>query len=317
MVEGMDWIEIKTNTLAEAVDSVTELYYEYGAQGVAIEEPIDMKNFENENLYWDYVDENDQSDNKESVVIAYYSSLEENLEQKLEEIKGRISALVDFGINIGSGIIEINQVKQEDWENSWKQYFKPLHVTDKIVIKPQWEEYVAADKEIVIQIDPGMAFGTGSHETTSMCINAIEKNLKPNMELLDIGTGSGILSMAGVLLGAKKAVGVDLDPVAVRVANENALLNNLSDKIQIVHGDLVSVVQGQYEMVVANIIAEAIIILLESDVKSFVKKDGFFICSGIILEKEELVLNKLKELGFLVQTIDRQGEWVCITSRVN
>lgn len=311
----MIWIEVRTSVKPQAVDAVTEIYYEFGANGVSIEEPIQVQSPQ-KNLYWDYIDEKAIDKNAESKVIAYYPSIEENIEQKIEEIKKRIQNLSDFGLEIGTGQIEVNSLDQEDWENSWKQYFKPLHVTEKIVIKPQWEEYDKKPDELVIEIDPGMAFGTGSHETTSMCIQALENNIKDGDAVLDIGTGSGILSIASALLGAKRAIGVDLDPVAVEVARENVILNNVGDSVEIFTGDLVSAVEGKYEIVVANIIAEAILILLDSDVKSFVKGEGLFICSGIISEKEEIVLQKLQEKGFEVQHIARQGEWICITSTI-
>ncbi|MDO5062900.1 MAG: 50S ribosomal protein L11 methyltransferase [Peptostreptococcaceae bacterium] len=312
----MIWIEVKASVNAQAVEAVTEVYYEFGANGVSIEEPIQAIG-KDKNLYWDYIDENNIDRTTESKVIAYYPSVEKNLDQKIEQIKKRIAELRDFGIDTGSAKIEISSIDQEDWENSWKQYFKPIHVTDKIVIKPQWEEYDVQANELIIQIDPGMAFGTGSHETTSMCICGLEKHIKQDQTVLDIGTGSGILAIASALLGAKHIVGVDLDPVAVEVAKENIRLNKVESKVDIRHGDLVSSVEGKYDIVVANIIAEAIVILLDIDVRSFVKEDGLLICSGIILEKEKLILDKLSEKGFEVQSIDRQGEWVCIISTVN
>lgn len=311
----MDYLELKVSVHSSAVDAVSEIYYEFGANGVSIEEPFEMMG--EENLYWDYIDESKIDRDAESVVTAYYSCLDEDLEQKIESIKARIYGLIEFGINPGSANFSQKIVKQEDWENSWKQYFKPLRVTERIVIKPQWEEYEQKPNELVIQIDPGMAFGTGSHETTSMCLAELEKNAKPENILLDIGTGSGILSIAAALLGMKKAVGVDLDPVAVGVAKENVLLNRVEKQVEIVHGDLVRAISGQYDIVIANIIAEAILILLDLDVKQFVKKDGLFICSGIILEKEDAIVKSLEEKGFAIRDIHRKGEWVCIVSAVN
>lgn len=311
----MDWIEVKASVNREAVDAVTEIFYEFGAGGVSVDEPIEQY-IENENIYWDYIDESKIDRNVESKVMAYYSTLEEDLEQKIQKIKSRIENLSEFGLTVGSAKVETAICKQEDWENSWKQFFKPIKVTDKVVIKPQWEEYEAQADEIVIHIDPGMAFGTGSHETTSMCIEALEKNIRPKVEVLDVGTGSGVLSIASALLGAEKIVGVDLDPVAVEVAKENILLNHVEDKIEIKYGDLVKEITGKYDIVVANIIAEAILILLDSDVKSYLKPSGIFICSGIIREKEQVIQDKLSELGFKIREIERKGEWICITSTI-
>lgn len=311
----MDWIEVKASVNREAVDAVTEIFYEFGAGGVSVDEPIEQY-IENENIYWDYIDESKIDRNVESKVMAYYSTLEENLEQKIQKIKSRIENLSEFGLTVGSAKVETAICKQEDWENSWKQFFKPIKVTDKVVIKPQWEEYEAQPDEIVIHIDPGMAFGTGSHETTSMCIEALEKNIRPKAEVLDVGTGSGVLSIASALLGAEKIVGVDLDPVAVEVAKENILLNHVEDRVEIKYGDLVKAITGKYDIVVANIIAEAILILLDSDVKSYLKPSGIFICSGIIREKEQVIQDKLSELGFNIREVERKGEWICITSTI-
>lgn len=310
----MKWLEIKVNAKAEAIDAITEILYEFGASGVAIDEPIDYEAMKIDNLFWDYIEPEEGEQDKESSVSAYFSEAEAELENKIQGIKDKVQQLPEFGLDIGSGKIEIKEIDQIDWETSWKQYFKPVHITDRIVVKPQWEEYLPQKDELIIHIDPGMAFGTGTHETTSMCIKAIEKNLEPGYSILDIGTGSGILSIAAVLLGAKEATGVDLDPVAVEVANENIEINGLSDKINILHGDLLTLIEGQFDIVVANIIADAILILLDSDVKSFVKDNGLFICSGIIQEKEGLVVEKLKEKGFEIKEINRDGEWVCITS---
>ena len=310
----MDYLELKVSVHSGAVDAVSEIYCEFGANGVSIEGPLEI--IGQENLYWDYIDESKIGRNAESVVTAYYSCLEENLDRKIEAIKNRIRQLSDFGIHLGSATFSIRTVQQEDWENSWKQYFKPLNVTDRIVIKPQWEEYETKENQLVIEIDPGMAFGTGSHETTSMCLLELEKYIQPENTLLDIGTGSGILSIAAALLGARKAVGVDLDPVAVEVARQNVMLNRVSDQAEIIHGDLVSTISGQYDIVVANIIAEAILLLLDSGVRQFVRESGLFICSGIIEDKEQMIVSKLEERGFEIKDIIRKGEWLCIVSAV-
>ncbi len=309
----MNWIEVQVSVAPEAVEAVSEIYYRFGANGVSIEEPIEIT--ADANLYWDYTDESMIDRSVESKVIAYYPSVGEEPDDKIKKIRQEIRDLESFGIRIGSGAIRVRTVKQEDWENSWKQYFKPIRVTDRIVIKPQWEEYSQGPDELMIQIDPGMAFGTGSHETTSMCLSALERYVRKGISVLDVGTGSGILSIAAALLGAERITGVDLDPVAVEVAKENVALNKVDRFVEILHGDLVERIDRKYEIVVANIIAEAILILLESGVKNFVKDDGLLICSGIILEKEAAVIEKLQEIGFEIQAVDRRGEWVCIVSK--
>ena len=311
----MKWTEVLIKVDPQAVEAVTDILYGLGAQGVAIDEPVDVQKLREDDLYWDYIDEQLlENDTEETKIMAYFSEEETNLPEKIAVIKEKIRNLTEFGLSIGSGTVELSNVNQEDWESAWKQYFKPVHVTDRIVVKPEWEEYSPQEGEIVIEIDPGMAFGTGTHETTSMCINQIEKNLKAGDRVIDIGSGSGILSMAAVLLGAEKATGVDLDPVAVRVALENVELNNLQDKIDILHGNLTDVIREKADIVVANIMADIILILLE-DVREFIKDDGLFISSGIIQEKRAAVEARLLEKNFSIVEVETKGEWCAITAQ--
>ncbi len=311
----MKWTEVLIKVDPQAVVAVTDILYGLGAQGVAIDEPVDVERLREDELYWDYIDEKLlENDTEETKIMAYFSEEETNLPEKIAVIKEKIRNLTEFGLSIGSGTVELSNVNQEDWESAWKQYFKPVHVTDRIVVKPEWEEYSPQEGEIVIEIDPGMAFGTGTHETTSMCINQIEKNLKAGDRVIDIGSGSGILSMAAVLLGAEKATGVDLDPVAVRVALENVELNNLQDKIEILHGNLTDVIREKADIVVANIMADIILILLE-DVREFIKDDGLFISSGIIQEKRAAVEARLLEKNFSIVEVETKGEWCAITAQ--
>ena len=311
----MKWTEVLIKVDPQAVEAVTDILYGLGAQGVAIDEPVDVQKLREDELYWDYIDEKLlENDTEETKIMAYFSEEETNLPEKIAVIREKIRNLTEFGLSIGSGTVELSNVNQEDWESAWKQYFKPVHVTDRIVVKPEWEEYSPQEEEIVIEIDPGMAFGTGTHETTSMCINQIEKNLKAGDRVIDIGSGSGILSMAAVLLGAEKATGVDLDPVAVRVALENVELNNLQDKIEILHGNLTDVIREKADIVVANIMADIILILLE-DVREFIKDDGLFISSGIIQEKRAAVEARLLEKNFSIVEVETKGEWCAITAQ--
>lgn len=311
----MKWTEVLIKVDPQAVEAVTDILYGLGAQGVAIDEPVDVERLREDELYWDYIDEKLlENDTEETKIMAYFSEEETNLPEKIAVIKEKIRNLTEFGLSIGSGTVELSNVNQEDWESAWKQYFKPVHVTDRIVVKPEWEEYSPQEGEIVIEIDPGMAFGTGTHETTSMCINQIEKNLKAGDRVIDIGSGSGILSMAAVLLGAEKATGVDLDPVAVRVALENVELNNLQDKIEILHGNLTDVIREKADIVVANIMADIILMLLE-DVREFIKDDGLFISSGIIQEKRAAVEARLLEKNFSIVEVETKGEWCAITAQ--
>ena len=203
---------------------------------------------------------------------------------------------------------------EEDWANNWKKYYKPTLIGEKIVIKPIWEEYKGEDNQLIVELDPGMAFGTGEHETTRMCIKALEKYIKKDSTVFDVGCGSGILAIVAAKLGAKSVVGVDLDPVAVESAKENISYNNVNN-IEILHGNLLDVVDGKADIVVANIIAEVICILTE-DVSKAINKGGYFITSGIIHDRVKMVEDKLIECGFEVVNIEKDGEWNCIIAKL-
>ena len=200
----MKWTEIKVKTTTEAVEAVANIFYEIGAQGVVIEDPNDFLYQQKDELSWDYIEEEVFFNGYEGAIVKAYLSEEENVLAKIESIKESVNNLPSFGINIGDGIVELEEVNQQDWENAWKQYYKPVKVSDKIVIKPTWEEYNAKLNELVIELDPGMAFGTGTHETTNMCIQALERHIDSNSSVLDIGCGSGILSIAAAKLGADR-----------------------------------------------------------------------------------------------------------------
>ena len=210
----------------------------------------------------------------------------------------------------------VNDVRDEDWQDNWKEYFKPEKITDRIVIKPSWESYKKqSEDEIIIEIDPGAAFGTGKHPTTTMCIKALEKYVEPGKSsVLDVGCGSGILSVAAALLGAGDVLGVDIDPVAVTVAGENAEINGLSDKIKIAEGDLTKGIDYQADIVVANLMAD-LVIMLSKDVRRHLKKGGYYISSGILEEKKDIVAKAIKKCGFEIVEILCENEWVAIVAR--
>ena len=254
----MKWTEIKVKTTTEAVEAVANIFYEIGAQGVVIEDPNDFLYQQKDEISWDYIEEEVFENGYEGAIVKAYISEEENLLAKVEAIRESVNNLPSFGLNIGDGVIELEELDQQDWENAWKQYYKPIKVSEKIVIKPTWEDYEAKLNELVIELDPGMAFGTGTHETTNMCIQALERHIKSDDEVLDIGCGSGILSIAAAKLGAQSVVGVDLDPMAVRVAKENTEKNNMLGFVEIRHGNLTEVVTHKANIVVANIIADII-----------------------------------------------------------
>jgi ribosomal protein L11 methyltransferase len=311
----MKWIEITIKTTTEAVEAVTSILYEQGVGGVAIEDPNDFLFEKKDTLAWDYIDEDlYKKSGYEGVIIKAYLSQEKNVITSIEEITQKMGMLKEYGINIGEGSVSLIEVDEDDWAHSWKAYYKPAKIGEKIVVKPTWEEYEKSNNDIVIELDPGMAFGTGTHETTSMCIVELEKYVKPNSVVFDIGCGSGILSIAAAKLGAQKVLGVDLDEVAVKVSEENVRENNVSDIVEIKYGNLMDVVSNKADIVVANIMAD-IIKILAKDVKNFLKEDGVFISSGIILDKIEEVKNSLIENEFEIIDVTTQGEWSAIVSK--
>ena len=308
------WREVRVITKSEALEPVSGIFYGLDCKGVAIEDPNDILEREQGPLTWDFADINVLEHKGKVAVVKAYFSEEDNIDEILKYINEKMNELKALGIDTGVAKVESEKMFEEDWANNWKKYYKPTKVGEKIVVKPIWEEYDAQGEELVVELDPGMAFGTGTHETTRMCIQSLEKYVKEDSTVFDVGCGSGILAIAAAKLGSKMAVGVDLDPVAVESAKENVGYNNL-ENIQILYGNLVEVIDGKADIVVANIIAEVICILTE-DVKRVLKDNGYFITSGIIHDRVDMVTKKLEETGFEVIEINKDGEWNCIVAKV-
>ncbi|MBV1820703.1 50S ribosomal protein L11 methyltransferase [Bacteroidales bacterium MSK.15.36] len=309
--QDKDWIELTIVTSSQAVEIVSAILYNTDVQGIAIEDSKDVEFQKKNKGDWDYFDETLLNIKEGAVIKAYYRE-DEKFPKYLKYIEDSVENLEQFGFDKGEGLVTASKVNEEDWENNWKKYYKPAKVGEKIVIKPIWEEYQNSSEDIVLELDPGMAFGTGTHETTRMCIESLEKYVKEEDVVFDIGTGSGILAIAAAKLNAKKVIGVDLDEVAVDSAKKNVAINELNN-IEIIHGDLMEVVKGKANIIVANIIAD-IIILLSKGVKKFLEKGGHFISSGIIKERKEEVVDALKENGFKIKEVKEQGEWVCVVA---
>lgn len=312
----MKWIEVTIKTTTEAVEAITNILDELRTGGVMIEDPKDFLFQKNNELDWDYVEEEVfNKSGQDGVLIKTYISEERNVVEVVENIKHRVLSLRDFGIDIGEGSVSLGQVNESDWANEWKKYYKPTKIGQRIVVKPTWEDYKRENGELIIELDPGMAFGTGTHETTSMCIRELEKYVNEDSKVFDIGCGSGILAIAAAKLGAKEVLAVDLDEVAVKVSKENVEENNVSDSVEVRHGNLMDVVKDRADVVVANIIAD-IIKILAKDVHNFMKKDAVFISSGIILDKVDEVKESLIENGFEIIDIKKLGEWSAIVSKL-
>lgn len=310
----MKWRKVSLVTTTEAVDLISCLFDELGFEGIQIEDHVPLSEEEKKSMYIDIVPDLGEDDGK--AVISSYVDMERSVEEMEQRIEAGLDELAMF-TDLGERKLSFDVTDDEDWINNWKAYFKPFRVTDDIVIKPTWETLdEVKEGDIVVDIDPGTAFGTGSHETTKLVIQGMEEYLHEDTELLDIGCGSGILSIIGLKLGAKHAVGTDIDPIAVEVAKENAAVNQIEEgKFDVFEGNLIDdealqkeVGLGAYDVVVANILAD-VIIPLSAHVSKFMKKDGIFISSGIIDIKKDEVEAALLENGFEIVKITRMGDW--------
>lgn len=307
-----EWAEVTVVTHNEAVEAVSAILYDAGAQGVAIEDPEDIIRANTKPGSWDYIDESLLPKcNGEVKVKGYFPNTEE-IAEMVEHIKDAVNKLGEYGLEKGKGQITVNTVFESDWANAWKQYYKPFKLGKHIVIKPSWEDYNGEPEDIIIEIDPGMAFGTGTHETTKMCVELLEKYAGPEKTVFDIGCGSGILSIAASKLGASHVTGIDIDNVAVEVSRENVKISG-ADNVEIVNGNLLDSISGKADIITANIIADAIIDL-SGIITRYLAAGGIFISSGIIKDRSNDVRIALINSGMRIQETIEMGEWVAFVS---
>lgn len=314
----MNWIEVSIYTTSQAIEQITGFLYELGITGLIIEDASDIAEFlESNDKSWDYVDDELIKKCDDEPCVKFYISDDIQGKEKLALVSNGIAKLKKLKDEIDLGRLEIKiaNVSEADWANNWKKYYKPLKIGEKIVIKPSWEEYKADDGDLVVDMDPGMAFGTGTHETTYMCIELLQKYINCDDIVFDIGCGSGILSIASAMLGSKEVTGVDFDSVAVAVAKDNVNKNKLEDKVKIKCGDLTDVIEGKANIIVANIIAD-VIIKLTNDIQNFIIPNGIFISSGIIKERMEDVKSALTNKNYEILETVTKGEWVAIVARL-
>ena len=308
----MDWLEITVNTTPDEINSLSDRLELLGVSGLVIENEAEYNDFlENNRKFWDYVDENFEESIKDLCRVKFYL---EDSAAGLSELQ-RIRCALDREL-------AVNRVKDEDWENNWKEFYKPIAVGEKLLIVPEWEDAPEAEGRRVLRLDPGLIFGTGSHPTTKMCLRELETLELAGKDILDLGCGSGILSIAGLILGAKSASGCDIDPKAPEIAMENAALNGITGDIyNVTSCDVLGdrYVQTQYEakkfdVILANIVAD-VIIALATLAKNWLRDGGCFITSGIIDGRENEVEAALRENGFTISDHCRDEDWHCFMCR--
>ena len=316
----MNWIKTTIYTTKEGIEPVCGQLLNVGINGTQIEDEDDFNDFlENNKAYWDLVDDDLIESKKGETKVIFYLAENEFLPENLTHVENAMHFLSDFDKNkkFGRLFIETSTTNEEDWANNWKKYFKPINIGDKITVCPVWEEAEEKDR-IIFKINPGMSFGTGTHHSTRMCIEYLQNIIKKDDEILDIGCGSGILSIISLMLGAKNATALDIDPNCVHIAYENAALNGIfEDKYTVYSGNVLSdnelqkkISEKKYDVVEANIIAD-VIIALAPMAASLVKKGGTFLCSGIILNRSDEVEEALKK-HFKIKKVMQSGEWISI-----
>lgn len=301
----MDWTEIKVTVPVEKINEAGAIVSMTVPYGIYIEDYSDMEEAVLEIAHIDLIDEELLGRDRTKGIVHVYISPEENPNEAKSFIRERLDAeQIEYDIQLA-------ECKNEDWENNWKKFFKPIPVGEKLLIQPVWQEKADADGRVVLNLEPGLAFGSGSHETTRLCLAAIEKHITNGSTMLDIGCGSGILSIASLLLGAESAVGVDIDKLAVKTAKENAERNNIDmNRYTLYNGNLADMVSGKFNVIAANIVADAIITLSRS-VGDFMYDDSVYIVSGIIDIREQEVLPALNECGLTVTARHEENGWLC------
>ena len=323
----MNWVEMDIYTTTEGIEAVTGSLLGMGINGFVIKDAKDFQDFlDDKDGNWDYIDDDLMGlKNCETTVTVYLPENAQGLEN-LEAMKLELKALKKRDVNNEFGRLEyeLKNVKEEDWANNWKQYFHQFYIDDILVI-PSWENVEAKDSDkMVIHIDPGTAFGTGMHETTQLCIRQLKKYVTEDTEILDVGCGSGILGMLALKFGAKHSVGTDLDPCAIDATYENMDNNGISrDQYEVMIGNIIDdkavqdkVGYEKYDIVAANILADVLVPLTPVIIHQM-KKGGIYITSGIIEDKEDVVVEAVKEAGLEVLEVNHQGEWVSVTARKN
>lgn len=324
--EIMNWLKVTIYTSKQGLEIITGILLQLGVTGFVIQDPDDFEEFlKGQGTQWDYMDDEvaKLKDSETSITVYFADNMQGN--EMFVELKNTMKRLKAADINgdYGRLTIDLGNVNEEDWANNWKQYFKPFEVGEKFVIKPSWEDYTVQTNRIILEIDPGSSFGTGQHYTTQLCIEQLEKHVTKDCTVLDMGCGSGILSIATLLLGAKSVISVDIDQNSVDIAEDNFKKNAVSsDVFQTYCGNvleneaLVHQINSEtYDVIVANIVAD-VIILMKDLLRNFLKSGGTLITSGIIGERAEEVKEALQHSGFIITEVTEKNDWVALTAHL-
>ncbi|MBP1156353.1 MULTISPECIES: 50S ribosomal protein L11 methyltransferase [unclassified Paenibacillus] len=323
----MRWHEVTVHTTEEAIEMISNFIHELGAGGVSIEESGTLNKQRDTSFGQLYEHPLNNIPEGRAVIKGYFSE-GTDMEVILRELKLSVELLSGYDIDTGEPTYELKDVDDEDWADAWKQYFKPLRITDRLTIKPTWEDYIPGPDELILELDPGMAFGTGTHATTALCLKTLEGVIEGGEDVIDVGTGSGVLAIAAAKLGAGHVLALDLDPVAVYSATENVRLNGLDQQITVKLSDLLQVINESrsnsaegplgvklpVQVVVANILAE-IILMFVDDVYEVLESGGSYIVSGIIKAKQESVEEALTAAGFVMTERHEDQDWVVLIAR--
>lgn len=312
----MKWAELCIHTTNEAIEPISNILHEAGASGVVIQDPEDLVK-EHKTTFGEIyaLDPNDYP--AEGIFVKAYLPLNSFLNESVNEIKAAITNLKEYQIDIGANGVSVSEVDEEDWSTAWKKYYKPVKISETFTIIPTWEEYTpVASDEVIMELDPGMAFGTGTHPTTVLSVQAIERYINKGDIVIDVGSGSGVLSIAAVLLGAERVHAFDLDEVAVNSTKINAELNQAADRITASPNNLLEGVEVEADVIVSNILAE-IILKFTDDASKLIKPGGLFITSGIISQKKGDVKEALVASGFEIVEVNEMEDWVAIIAKKN
>lgn len=309
-----EWNEFSVSINREAVEAVSSILMEMGSSGVAVSDRMDFAGLPEYGFDTLWALDESKFPSEGAIVKGYFHQPDQ-LERLKQEITDKVNALKDYDLNVDQFTVDYAEVNDDDWSETWKKYYHPVPVTRYMTIVPQWEDYKKRHQdERLITLDPGLAFGTGTHPTTQLCLQLLETSLRGGEHVLDVGTGSGVLSIASAYLGASQIEAYDLDDIAVSSAKSNIALNDLGDIIKVDTNDLLKGIDTQADLIVANILAEIIEPLIP-DAMDCLKENGYFISSGIIKEKKDFIINKLEDVGFQVEQVNQMGDWVAILAR--